>query len=99
MPGRDLTRTNGHRLTLESLCAAANLHPDLVERLVAYGLLEPISRQESVLWFDVRAVRRLKKICRLRDDLGINLPGIAVVLDLLERIEVLQRQVTRLRRG
>ena len=36
---------------------------------------------------------------RLREDLGINLPGVAAVMDLLERVEALQRELANLRRG
>jgi DNA-binding transcriptional MerR regulator len=86
------------RLTLEALAKAAGLHPELVERFVAYGLLEPITVEERVVWFDLIAVRRLRTIRRLREDLGINLPGVAVVLDLLGRIESLQRELAELRR-
>jgi MerR family transcriptional regulator/heat shock protein HspR len=35
---------------------------------------------------------------RLRRDLGINLPGVAAVLDMRERIETLQKEVERLQR-
>jgi DNA-binding transcriptional MerR regulator len=79
-----------HRLTLEALAEAVGLHPGLVERFVAYGLLEPAAVTERVNWFDLTAVRRLRTIRRLREDLGINLAGIAVVLDLLGRIESLK---------
>jgi DNA-binding transcriptional MerR regulator len=88
----------GRRLTLEALADAAGCHPGLVERFVAYGLLGPVSGEGRVIWFDVRAVRRLRTIRRLREDLGINLPGIAAVLDLLERIDALQRELANLRR-
>jgi MerR family transcriptional regulator/heat shock protein HspR len=70
----------------------------LVERFVAYGLLEPIADEGRVVWFDLVAVRRLRTIRRLREDLGINLPGISVVLDLLGRIESLQHELAELRR-
>lgn len=82
----------GGGLTLDSLAAAAQLHPDLVERYVAYGLVESLSAHDRMPTFELRSVRRLRTICRLRDDLGINLPGIAVVLDLLARIESLRRE-------
>jgi chaperone modulatory protein CbpM len=100
MPGHELMLhpAAGQRLTLEALAAAAELHADLVEQFVAYGLLEPLNVQDTVLCFDMRAVRRLQKIRRLREDLGINLPAVAVVLDLLERIEALKRELANLRR-
>ncbi len=106
MPGRELIlypgrgraeRTAEQCLTLEALAVEVHLHPALVEQFVAYGLLEPIIGGDRVTWFDVRAVRRLRTICRLREDLGINLPGVAAVLDLLERIDRLQREVAHLR--
>lgn len=100
MPGRELMAHPAAqgRLTLEALAEAAGLHPGLVERFVAYGLLEPIAVEERVVWFDLIAVRRLRTIRRLREDLGINLPGVSVVLDLLGRIESLQRELAELRR-
>ena len=101
MPGRQLMALPalGHRLSLKALAAAAELHPDLVERFVTYGLLEPAIDQERALWFEVKAVLRLRVIRRLQADLGINLPGVAVALDLLERIGALERELAKLRRG
>jgi hypothetical protein len=40
-------------------------------------------------------VPRLKMIGRLREQLGINVAGIAVILDLLERITALQNEIHR----
>jgi hypothetical protein len=34
---------------------------------------------------------------RLRRDLGANLPGVAVILDMLDRIAALQREIRWLR--
>jgi chaperone modulatory protein CbpM len=88
----------GERFTLESLASAADIHPSLVEKFVAYGLLAPVRVEDGVRWFDIAAVKRLRTIGRLRRDLSINLPGIAVAFDLLARLEVLQRELTDLRR-
>lgn len=95
MPGHALILhpSVGQYMTLDALAAAAGLHPGLVDRFVAYGLLEPVNAAELTPRFDAPAVRRLHTVCRLRDDLGINLAGIAVVLDLLGRIENLSREL------
>jgi hypothetical protein len=37
-------------------------------------------------------VPRLRTICRLRESLGINLAGVAVVMDLLDKFCALQRE-------
>jgi hypothetical protein len=36
-------------------------------------------------------------ICRLRKDPGINLPGVAVILDLLDWVRDLQRELESIR--
>jgi hypothetical protein len=85
------------RRTLSELAAAASMHPDFVRRVFDYGLLESVDTDEGTAWFDAVAECRLRTIGRLRDDLGINLPGIGAVLDLLERIESLQGEIRILR--
>jgi MerR family transcriptional regulator, heat shock protein HspR len=47
--------------------------------------------------FPRSSLERLLRIVRLSRDLGINLAGIAAVLDMRERIESLQKEVERLR--
>jgi DNA-binding transcriptional MerR regulator len=44
------------------------------------------------MFFDAAAVPRLRTIRRLRENLGINVAGIAVVLDLLDKLAALQRE-------
>jgi DNA-binding transcriptional MerR regulator len=85
------------RLALEALAARAGLHPALVEQFVKFGLLEPAEREGRELLFEVSAVSRLRTIRRLREALGINLAGVAVVLDLLDKYCALQRENELLR--
>jgi DNA-binding transcriptional MerR regulator len=81
-----LYRSEREQLTLEALATSAGLHPALVERFVEFGLLDPVERMGTQLFFDVAAVPRLRMIQRLRCDVGINLAGVAVILDLLDRL-------------
>lgn len=70
-----------------------DIHPEMAQRLSEFGILDIregyIRRQH---------VARLAKLQRLRY-LGVNLNGAAIILDLLERIEALQEEIDRLRRG
>jgi chaperone modulatory protein CbpM len=86
------------RLSLETFAAAAGLHPELVRRLVALGLLEPASAVSGQLWFDRSQVARAARIERLRTDLYLNYAAIGLVLDLLDRIDELEA-VLRANRG
>lgn len=87
-----LCRQEHEQLTLEALAASAGLHPALVERFVEFGLLEPVEWVGAQLLFDVAAVPRLRLIDRLRCDIGVNLAGIAVILDMLDRLRALQHE-------
>ena len=86
-----LCRREPQQLTLEMLAARAGVHPALVEHFVEYGLIEPVERQ-GPRYFSIRPpLLRLRTIGRLRESWGINLAGIAVILDLLDRFCTLQR--------
>jgi MerR family transcriptional regulator/heat shock protein HspR len=84
-------------LTVEDLSSAAGIHPDLVKKFASYGLIEPVSRSGAFGLFSASSVERLRRIVRLRSDLGVNLAGIAVILNMRERQEALQRELERFR--
>ena len=84
-------------LSLEDLAGAAGLHPGLVEQFVDYGLLEPLAGSGPRSLFPVSSVDRLRRIVRLRSELGVNLAGIAIILEMRERLVGLQRELARLR--
>jgi DNA-binding transcriptional MerR regulator len=86
-----LCRQQPKQLTLDTVAAHTGLHPALIERFVELGLIEPVEWQGATLLFDVAAVPRLRTISRLRESLGINVAGIAVIMDLLDRFCALQR--------
>jgi DNA-binding transcriptional MerR regulator len=86
------------QLTLEALAACAGVHPARIAYFVDYGLLEPSARLGTQWLFDPACLARLRMIERLRHDLGANLAGIAVILDLLDRLTALQREVEQWRR-
>jgi DNA-binding transcriptional MerR regulator len=83
--------------TLDGLAVRTGLHPALIARFLEFGLIHPSARDGADLFFDLSTVVRLRVISRLRESLGINLAGISVVLDLLERVTTLQRENEALR--
>jgi MerR family transcriptional regulator/heat shock protein HspR len=68
-----------------------DIHPDLLQLLDELGVIE--IREESIR---PRQLLRAYKLLRLRQSMGVNLAGAAVILDLLERIEALEEQIARL---
>lgn len=90
-------RVEREQITLDTLAASAGLHPALVEWFVDCGLLEPDERTGTRMLFNVACIARLRTIVRLRRDIGANVPGIAVILNMLDRLAALQRENAWLR--
>jgi hypothetical protein len=92
-----IRRTLGQRLlSLEEVAARCGLHPLLVERFVALGLIDPV--EGEVNQFPPEATLRLQRALRLRRDLGLSYNGAALVLELLDRIEALERRLDQYER-
>lgn len=83
-------------LSTEEVAARCGLHPALVERLVALGLIEPMEDKSNRFPPDVTL--RLQRAMRLRRDLGLSYNGAALVLELLDRIEDLERRLEQYER-
>jgi chaperone modulatory protein CbpM len=79
------------RFSLVELCDFAKASPDQVIEMVEEGVLEPEGASVYTWRFDTHALKRLQIAMRLEQDLGVNLPGSALVLDLLEEMERLKR--------
>lgn len=88
-----LRRRETQELTLDALAAHSGMHPGLVQQFVDLGLIEPVGSDGMSLLFDASAVPRLRTIGRLREGLGINVAGVAVILDLLDKLCALQREI------
>lgn len=74
------------------------LHPSFVGELIELGWLAPQRTEGSVYLFRQRDVYRVKKLSRLCADLEINPVGGSIIVDLLERIEGLEKRVRDLER-
>ncbi|MDY6908997.1 MAG: chaperone modulator CbpM [Thermodesulfobacteriota bacterium] len=84
-------------LDVYDVAAETGVHPEFIRRLVRLGLLDPVEAREGQrLLFEVSAVPLVRKILRLRRDLGLNYAGIGVVLELMERIESLEARIREL---
>ena len=87
---------SGSLVTLKELSRLTGVHPEMIGNFMKWGLVDP-ECTEPELRFSEEAVCRIRRIVRLRNDLGINLAGVGLVLDLLERIDSLEQEIMRLR--
>ncbi len=78
-------------VTLADLCRSCTVETQTVTTLVAEGILDPMGGDVEHWQFTVGSLRRVKTVIHLQRDLGINLAGAALALDLLDRISELER--------
>ena len=82
-------------LTFDAVAETVGARRSLVVRLVQEGLIETVagSEESNEPLVPRRVVIRLRRMQRLRRDLGVNFAGAAVILDLIGRIEQLNREL------
>ncbi len=81
--------------SLEELCIATAIDRDHLLALVDEGAI-PVAAADLTEWrFSGTALRRARVAVRLQRDLGVNIAGIALALDLLEQVATLERELSR----
>jgi hypothetical protein len=78
------------QVDLDAFAAAGGVHPELVGRLVALGLLEAERDDQGRLWLAREQLDTLARIRRLRAGLPLDYAAVGVVLMLLDRIAGLE---------
>lgn len=101
MAGKNLEEITGaildeeSELTLSELCRACGMPAEQIIALVEEGIIEP--RGGHTRWrFSGICVRRVRRVYHLRRDLGVNLAGAALAIELLEELEQLRARLARL---
>jgi len=86
-------------LSLRELCRMSELQAAVVVSMVQEGVLEPHAARGSIPeeWrFPASTLTRVHIALRLQHDLGVNLAGAALALDLLEEVRSLRRRADTL---
>ena len=82
-------------LTLEELCRFCQADKGWVIELVEEGVLEPRGTVVHKWRFEGISIARAKRARRLSRDLGLNAPGVAMVLQLLDERAEIRRRLAR----
>jgi chaperone modulatory protein CbpM len=79
-------------ITLAELTRTCRVHAEWVTELVQEGVIEPKGR--GTQWrFASTTIVRVERARRLQRDLGVNLAGIALALQLIDRIDALEARL------
>lgn len=83
-------------MTLAQLCQACELSEAQIIELVEQGIIDPLGPQPAEWRFVSVSLRRIRITRNLQRDLGVNAPGAALALELLEEIEELRARLRHL---
>ena len=83
-------------LSLNDLSRACSSSAEWIIELVEQGALEPINYQQTQWRFTGSSLQKARTAMRLQRDLGINLAGVALAMDLLDEVEHLRTRLRRL---
>jgi chaperone modulatory protein CbpM len=92
-PDRPQVLDEASEITLAELSRTCRVHAEWVMELIDEGVIEPLTSGDPQWRFASTTVVRIEKARRLQRDLGVNLPGIALALQLLDRIDALEARL------
>ena len=72
------------------------VHPQTLRLYEREGLIQPARSSGNTRLYDVETVERLEIILTLTRELGVNLAGVEVILDLKSRLARMEGEVGRL---
>jgi MerR family transcriptional regulator/heat shock protein HspR len=73
-----------------------DVHPQTLRLYEREGLIRPARSAGNTRLYDEEAIRRLETILTLTRDLGVNLAGVEVILNMQHQMEQMQIEVDRL---
>ncbi|WP_292980020.1 chaperone modulator CbpM [Nitrosomonas sp.] len=79
----------GEAISLDELCQLCSVEVEWITTLVNEGILEPVEFRHKNWIFSGSALRRIRVVKHLQQDLDINIAGVALVLELLEERNML----------
>lgn len=80
-------------LSLDELCRLCDAPADWIREMVEEGILDPQTGPGADWFFTGACLYRARVVTRLQRDLGVNLSGAAVALELIEEIRRLRARL------
>ena len=73
-------------VTVQQLCSFHHCDTIVIQEFIDHGICT-VQREKEVVLIPATEVPRIERALRLYHDLGVNYPGIDIILRLLDRIE------------
>ena len=78
---------------ISSVAEMYDIHPQTLRLYEREGLLKPSRTEGNTRLYTEEDLQRLEFILSLARDLGVNIAGIAIILQMRERMEAMQQQM------
>lgn len=83
-------------LRISAVAARFEIHPQTLRLYEREGLISPQRSAGNTRLYDEETLQRLETVLALTRDLGVNLAGVEVILNMRDQMERLQTEVDRL---
>ena len=83
-------------LMISAVAERFDIHPQTLRLYEREGLITPARSAGNTRLYDEESIRRLETILTLTRDLGVNLAGVEVILNMKEQLAEMQLEMDRL---
>ena len=93
MAKRDTPKRNKASFMISAIAEQFQVHPQTLRLYEREGLLKPSRSEGNTRLYTEDDVERLEVILKLTRDLGVNLAGVEIILNMREKMEEMQHQI------
>jgi len=93
MSGAKVKKTGKAGYMISAVSEQFGLHPQTLRMYEREGLLKPSRSEGNTRLYTEDDLERLQVIVKLTRDLGVNLAGVEIILNMRERMEQMQSQI------
>ena len=88
-------KKRAHTYTISAVAEQFEIHPQTLRLYEREGLLKPSRSEGNTRLYTETDLERLEIILSLTRDLGVNLAGVEIILNMREKMDAMQREFER----
>ena len=88
-----MTKRSKAAYMISAVAEQYQIHPQTLRLYEREGLLKPSRSEGNTRLYTEQDLERLEVILKLTRDLGVNLAGVEIILNMRERMNEMQRQI------
>lgn len=80
-------------ISIVDVCQRCGISEDVLLEMIEHGLFSQQVAYSKNMYFDEKKIGRIQAASRIQHDLDVNVPGVVLVLELLDELEQLRNQL------